>query len=407
MRKKLQTIGVGLVALIAQPALVAFPAVPWQEAEQATEATMDVKDEGYRVTIQFDGKNGTPMLHFIQLGQAITGKSLEFNDLEVQDVRIRMLGKTTVAKDEFWTFFQGILKNNGFAMVRYGSDDDEGSFYSIQNAISSSGPRASNNSYIRTQAIFLTPGELEEIGPKNPALLVTTNITLNRVSAQEMQSVLSGYLTNPNIENIRFVSSSNELVITGYADDVLNMKNICDSVDVKASKQRSTSLHRIELEYAKSPEIARSVNELIYADMERSNPTSNGDSRGSSRPVPQQAPSVLADERTNSIVVLGTDAERDRIASFVDQLDIKVDTPEQVVPEKVGYHTQFIDLENFPAHEIQQTVQRWLHSGPTQPHVSVIAGPGGKSLVVVAPTLELMDTIKTMVTRLDQGPTGG
>ncbi|RYV03680.1 type II secretion system protein GspD [Shewanella sp. OPT22] len=225
---------------------------------------------------------GTDIQEFIN----IVGKNL--NKTIIVDPTVR--GKINVRSydllndEQYYQFFLNVLQVYGYAVVKMDNN--------IIKVIKDKDAKTSN---IRV-ADDSKPGQGDE--------MVTRIVALYNTQAKQLAPLLRQLNDNAGGGNVVNYDPSNVLMISGRAAVVNKLVEIVRRVD----KQGDTSVQVIPLNYASASEIVRII-ETLYRQ------------NGSSAQLQGQAPKVVADERTNSVVVSGDEKTRMRVANLVKKLD--------------------------------------------------------------------------------------
>lgn len=134
--------------------------------------------------------------------------------------------------------------------------------------------------------------------------MVTRIVPVSNVSVKELTPILRQLSDASGSSNVIHYAPSNVMMITGRAAVVNRMVDIIHQVD-QADDQH---VDVVRLKYAAASEIVRVVDSVL----------SKTDTRDQPRSL---VPSVVADERTNSVLISGNPKARARIAHLINQLD--------------------------------------------------------------------------------------
>ena len=90
------------------------------------QADMEIEETEDYYQIQFNEGEGTPLRDLIILCQRITGFPIQFQEAEVQDQLIYIIGKQRVKKTSqgFFEYFQSVLVSYEFICAPYGPEDE-------------------------------------------------------------------------------------------------------------------------------------------------------------------------------------------------------------------------------------------------------------------------------------------
>ncbi|RKF13198.1 type II secretion system protein GspD [Alginatibacterium sediminis] len=140
--------------------------------------------------------------------------------------------------------------------------------------------------------------------------MITRVVAVKNVSVRELAPLLRQLNDNAGGGNVVNYDPSNVIMITGRAAVVNRLAEIVRRVD-KAGDQ---DVDIIRLRYASSGEMVRIVQNLIATTT----------AKGAAPSLLQ--PKVVADERTNSLIISGEPQLRQRILALVSQLDNELET---------------------------------------------------------------------------------
>lgn len=209
--------------------------------------------------------------------------------------------------------------------------------------------------------------------------IVTRVVELTSVAATPLVPILRPLI--PQAGNIVAHAESNILIISDRAANVDRMVNIIRRIDVSGA----SDIEVITLENASATETVRMLDALAQA------------AQAAGGPAPVQA---VADERTNSVLLSGTDANRLRYRALIAHLD---------TPSPEGGDTQVRYLRYADAEELADRLQTQFRdgaagdgesSGPDAGGISIWADPGTNALVIDAPANVLQD-INAVIDRID------
>ncbi|HEX8010567.1 MAG TPA: type II secretion system secretin GspD [Casimicrobiaceae bacterium] len=215
--------------------------------------------------------------------------------------------------------------------------------------------------------------------------LVTEVYALKNESAAQLVNVLRPLITPNN--SIAAVPTGNALVITDYADNLKRIDRIIASLDVPSAGEPIV----VALRNASALDLVQVVNRLLA---ETGAP--------GAAPDPQQRVTVVADPRSNSLLVRAENPTRlARVRSLIEQLD---------TPGRPGGNIFIIYLKNAEAVRVAQTLRALLSGGSeTAGTQSTLALTPTASLNVSAaatPTVATTPTAAPQITA-SVGTTGG
>ena len=253
-------------AALAQPG--ATPAEKKTAANPPGTHTLNLKDADIQVLIatvsEITGKN------FI-IGPNVQGK-------------VTVVSATPMKPDEIYDTFLSVLRVNGYAAIASGSMVK-----------------------IVPEATAQTDGSggLDGAGRLHEAdELVTQIVPVKHVSASELVPILRPLL--PQGAQLIAHPGSNSLVISDRAGNVQRLVSIIGRIDTVSD----TGVEMITLQHASAAEMARTLTQL----------------EGKSGELPADASKVMADERTNSILLSGGKSGRLRLRALITHLDTPIAT---------------------------------------------------------------------------------
>ncbi|MDN5938263.1 MAG: type II secretion system secretin GspD [Salinisphaera sp.] len=211
--------------------------------------------------------------------------------------------------------------------------------------------------------------------------IVTRVIQVENVPAAQLVPILRPLV--PQYGHLAAYPASNILIISDREANVERLAKIVNRID----REGNRSVERIALKYATAADVVEILNQLKAS---------------AAKAAPAAADfSVLADTRTNSVVIAGSPANRLRLHAIIADLD----TP---VEQEGG--TQVIYLDYADAESLAKVLQSFAEkavarqggnaAATRQEPVSIIAEPGANALVVNAPT-EAMREIRQVIEQLD------
>ncbi len=218
----------------------------------------------------------------IEAVSRITGKTFVL-DPRINNQKITILSPANVdlTKDEIYAIFLSALKMNQLAAI------EDGVVIKItQDQLAKSEP---------------VPVESDAGGNSRGDTLITRVIKVNNVDAKQLTPVLRPLIRQTG--HMAVYAESNVIVIHDRASNIERLVKIIRQVD----KESDVSMDIIPLVNANAAEVVR-----ILERLEKRTAT-----KGASRSVPN----IVADERTNSILISGETNSRLRLRAIIVQLD--------------------------------------------------------------------------------------
>lgn len=245
---------------------------------------------------------------------------------------------------------------------------------------------------------------------------VTRIITLKYLSVNDIRTAVRNLLSRTGGDVIEH-PPTNTLIISDYAYNIRRIVRILNILDVESFQEQ---IAVIQLKHASAADVSRKINEFFPLGA-GARIRQGGDIGGAPGAAGGVVQKVVADERTNSIILNGSDAGIDKVKKFIDQIDIPV--------EGGGGLIHVYALQNVKAEDISQTLSS-LTSGmkkgrsgggsqfpnpPTSPtpmsndqgvasllngDVKITSDQATNSLVIQASQRDY-DVLKTIIKKLD------
>lgn len=203
--------------------------------------------------------------------------------------RVNVRSYEMLNEQQYYQFFLNVLEVYGFAVVEM----ENGVLKVVRNkdAKTSNIPVVSDTN----------PGQGDE--------MVTRVVQVRNVSVRELAPLLRQFSNQAGGGHVVNYDPSNVIMMTGPAAVVNRLVDIIQRVD-KAGDQE---LEIVKLQYASAPEIVR-ILESIYK------------SQGRAEQPDFLVPRIVADERTNSVIVSGELQARQRVIELAKRLDSELQT---------------------------------------------------------------------------------
>lgn len=326
-----------------------------------------VADSDVRYSPNF---KGTDINEFIN----IVGMNLKKTIIVDPQVRgrINVRSYDMLTEEQYYQFFLNVLQVYGFAIVEMESG--------ILKVVRDKDAKTSNIPVVGDDA----PGYGDE--------MVTRVVPVRNVSVRELAPLLRQFVNQGGGGHVVNYDPSNVIMMTGPAALVSRLVDIIQRVD-KAGDQE---LEILKLNFASAAEIVR-ILESIY----------RGQNRGEQPDF--LVPRIVADERTNSVIVSGEAQARQRVIELARRLDaelqssgntrvlyLKYAKAEDLVPVLKGVSDSIVA-------ETQGGQQAAGQPGPRRSSgraISIEAHPDSNSLVITAQP-DMMRSLEEVVRQLD------
>lgn len=322
-----------------------------------------------------NGQRITPHFKDAEIGQVIEAVAAATGKTIIPDARVRaqvtMLSTTPMTPDQFYEAFLALLQVHQFVAVESGG---------IIRIV----PDANARQLVNEDLPARVNGNSEE--------LVTQVIAVKNIAASQLVPVLRPL--QPQSAHLAAFPGSNILVISDRASNVNRIMRIIERID----QVGDTDVDIVRLEHASAAEVVRVVNTFFQQGQ--------GGEGGASQPT-----RVIADDRSNSVLVGGDKSQRLRIKTLVAHLDTPLDNGGDT---QVRY-LQFADAEKI-ATKLKEQISATVAitgaapAGGAQGASSVAASadrsttiwaePETNALVITAPA-KVMRSLMAVVDKLD------
>lgn len=266
-------------------------------------------------------------------------------------------------EEQYYQFFLSVLDVYGFTVIPM--DNNVLKIIRSKDAKSTSMPLATD----------AQPGIGDEV--------VTRVVPVNNVAARDLAPLLRQLNDNAGAGSVVHYEPSNVLLMTGRAGVIQRLMTIVERVDQTGDRNVTS----IPLSYASSTEVVKMVNELNKMDEKSALPgmlTAN----------------VVADERTNSVLVRGEPNSRQRVIDMVKQLDRQqaVQGNTKVIYLKYAKAADLVEVLTGVGDSIQTDQQNALPA--LRKDISIKAHEQTNSLIVNAAP-DIMRDLEQVIAQLD------
>ncbi|HEY2028597.1 MAG TPA: secretin N-terminal domain-containing protein, partial [Myxococcales bacterium] len=297
----------------------------------------DVRKNARTVILSFDKRDLTELIQFVsqELGR-------NFILPERVGGKVTLLSNAPVPIDEVWNVFVAALDANNWSVYPVGH------YWKLVEKKQS--PRTN----IPT---MLAPGE----EAASTEQMVTKLFKLKYVEAEQMRNVLNFFISKDADLQI---FPPDTLIISDLGLNMRRLDHLIEQLDVPGG---SEEIHIVSVQYAAAQELAQKLTEIFQA--QQNGPKSGGPRQiGVAEPVqpvqpgqlggvfaqnqassggPVQVSKIIAEERTNKLIVIAGGKSFARVAELIKQLDVP--------SSEGGVHVYY--LENAKAEDVAATMQ--------------------------------------------------
>lgn len=179
---------------------------------------------------------------------------------------------------------------------------------------------------------------------------VTRIINLKFLSTNDIRRAVQDLVSRTGGDVIEH-SPTNTLIISDYASNIRRIIRILNILDVEGFQEQ---IAVIGLNYASATEVARKIND-IFPTGNSSTPTRRTTTRRSTRRTASASSAqegviqkVVADERTNSLIILGSERGIEQVQRFIKKIDVQIDGGDGQI--------HVYPLQNVKAEDLSQTL---------------------------------------------------
>ena len=350
------------------------------------------------ITMDFQDVDLTVLIKFIS---ELTGKNFILDE-KIKGKKVTVISPTKISKDEAYKVFESILEIKDLATVPAGS------------VIKIVPTKDAMEKSLRTVVG-------KERAPESD-MLITRLVSLEYVDPDEMVKILKPLMSRES--KVDAYGPTNTLILTETSSNITRLMRIVKQLDIRADEME---MDVIPLEYASAEAMARQLQEILQTLASSTAPGTvpiAAQPRRTARRTPQSravaaqgfSGKIIADDRTNSLIVLASETQLEEIRELVHKLDY--DTPRAYGNINVFYleysnaedtATVLSDLvsgarslrNNGPANKGATTppgVARTMDS--FEGEVSVTADIATNSLIIVATPRDYL-TLKNVIEKLD------
>ncbi len=301
----------------------------------------------------------------------IVGRNLQKTMIVDPNVRgkINVRSYDLLTEEQYYQFFLNVLEVYGFSAVK------------MDNNII----KVIRNKDAKTSAIPVVGGAGEFVGDE----MVTRIVEVKNVTVRELVPLLRQLSDQAGGGNVTNYDPANVIMITGSAAVVNRLVKIIERVD-RAGDQ---DVQIIKLKYASAGEMVRIIEAM------------NKPKAGAKAGTPTfLIPKIVADDRTNSVIVSGESQARERITKLVSRLDSELETSgnTRVYYLKYAKAEELVDvLEGVSKSiEAEENSAKTTKSRSQKRNVSIDAHEDTNTLVITAQP-DMLRSLEAVIRQLD------
>lgn len=331
--------------LVGAMALPAF-SVQAQAPEENVGSTLNLKDADIGTLIATVGD--------------ITGRNFII-DPRVKG-KVTVLSTTPMAPEELYSVFLSVLQVHGFAAVSAGP---------VTKIVPEVGAKQDGGSHFDFYGM-----------PDDE--IVTRVMEIQNVPAAQLVPILRPLV--PQYGHLAAYSPSNMLIMSDRAANISRLTQIIKRIDQGGDDE----VEVIRLENASAADVQQTLNGLLQAQQNKRDPS-------------QPQITLIADERTNSLILSSDKAQRLRIRALIAHLDIPLedDGDTQVIYLSYADSEKLAPiLEGYAESQTSSASGKDKAPSSSDNSVRIVAEPDTNALVITAPP-KIMRGLRSVIAQLD------
>jgi general secretion pathway protein D len=364
----LLTLSLGLVPLL-------FPPAFQQDAVGDLEVPASVlQDDGEFYTLDLSelDDGGLTLRQFIKICQINTGRNFTLDETstgiraKLDSRKLLLYGRKKIRKEEFYSFFQIMMKIHGFVCVQQGSGDLAVIVITEQ--------LASNLVLIKSNARYVDVENVSEYADK-PGTYLFTTVPLKYADPTDLGTKLRTAIGSGAGDQSAFMDLGQEraLLIQGYGPFVAASVRMVQILDRKPEYIKP-EFRKIRLREASAEELSELLAELVENMTEgtSSNRPTSGRNNRQTQVQTRIATNIVSYQQDNSLLITADPDIMDSILDLVAQLDTKVEEPQS------NYHVYV--LQYLSAADLKEPIERFIEKTESErERVDRNAGGGGSA----------------------------
>lgn len=311
----------------------------WQKAEGKKDEPAEISSDfikkckplrpGVKVTLNIYDEE---LANITKIIACMTGKNI-IVPKSLKGKKITIYSPSVVSSEEAYRAFLTGLEANGFTISR------QGRFLrivDIKDFVRKSDPLKKDNDYLADED-----------------QMVTQIINLKHVDASEINEVLSKLASN----NAQFIvyQPNNSLIVTELSSNLRRLRALIEELDQPGGQEE---LWVYQVVHAEASDIASKINELFEKDNSKAKSKPRKSKRKKKRKrksatstqvgesaLDASVSKVIADDRTNRLLVVATRRSYRQVKRLIERLDISVEGDGQVHIHQLN-HAKAVDLAN-------------------------------------------------------------
>ena len=300
---------------------------------------------------------------FIAAVSKSTGKTILVEPSVQGNISVRSYDN--FSEEEYYQFFLSVLDIYGFSVIN------------LDNGLVK---------VVRSASIKTAPGQIKDAA--TPAIgdeFITRVVSLQNVPVRELAPLLRQMMDSGGIGNVVHYDPSNVLLITGKANVVNRILEVIKRVDVNGTQEREV----LKLHYASAVDLAEVINNLVREESKE-------------HQTQILLPKIVADKRTNALVISGPVKVRNKLKSLVSRLDVEQNSQgnTRVFYLKYAKAAKLVEVLTGVSEKISDDKTSSPEASSGREDVSITADEQTNSVVITADQ-SAMQELEKVIARLD------
>ncbi len=318
---------------------------------QVPENVLQSDGEYFTLDLSELDEGGLTLRQFIKICQINTGLNFTLDESNSANVRqkldskrLLLYGQKRIKREDFYSFFQIMMKIHGFVCVQQGSGDLAVIVITEQ--------LSSNNTLIKSNALFINAEDVPQFAD-HPGTFLYTVVPLKYAEAQDLGTNLRTAIGGNVGDNSSFMPLNQEqaLFIQGYGPFVAAAVRMVKILDKKPDLVQP-EFRKIRLREASAEELADILVELVENLQGPDTRAPSSNRRTGASPTTRIETNIAAYPQDNSLLVTADPEIMNRILDLVAQLDTKVEEPQS------NYHVYV--LQYLSAAELKDAISDFV-----------------------------------------------
>jgi len=318
------------------------------------------------VTVNFDGVEVQDVLKTV-------GEITGINFIPHESVRgtVTVMSPTPIRLGDIYAFLQSILDVHGYAAIA--------TEHAVKVVPKADAAKSSLHVRIGADPAYI---------PRNDAI-VTQIMPLTYADATEVKQIIQPILSTGAM--MATYARTNSIMVTDTSANIHYIAQIVQRLDVEGSRE---TVHLFPLTHASAQVLSEHITQILQKTRTAAAPAG----RARTAQPQREGPTVLPDERTNSLIVVATPQDTEMVAQLAEKLDIERPTGTDNI--------HVVYLKNADANEVAPSLEAALASmrltGAVEATQQVKITPDGStnSLIVVASPQDY-EVLTKIVEKLD------